>query len=84
MRIPHSVTHSVENAFYDYKLILKMKNSMKIQEIDLNECPDCKKPVQKPYFIEGCGHLLCKDCAYRLASKWDPCPGTALNFNYSI
>merc|ERR1712227_310321 len=61
-------------AFYDYKLILKMKNSIKIQEIDLKECPDCKKPVQKPYFIEGCGHLLCKDCAYRLASKWDPCP----------
>ena len=57
---------------------------MENQEVDLNECPDCKKPIQNPYFIEGCGHLLCEDCAYRRASKWDPWPGTALNFNFSI
>ena len=57
---------------------------MENQEFDLNECPDCTKPFQNLYLVEGCGHLLCKDCAYRRASKWDPCPGKALNFNFSI
>ena len=56
---------------------------MENQEIDLNVCPKCKKPVQNPYFIKDCGHLFCKDCVYALASKWDPCPGRALTFNYS-
>ena len=57
---------------------------MEKEEIDSNECPDCKKTLQNPYFVEGCGHLLCKDCAYRRASKWDPCQGKALKFNFSI
>ena len=43
-----------------------------------NKCPSCENLIERPYYIEVCGHILCKDCAFGRAMSWAAsCPGMA-------
>ena len=47
------------------------------------KCPGCENLIERPYDIQVCGHILCKDCAFGRAMSWAPlCPGMAQKFYY--
>ena len=46
------------------------------------KCPSCETFIERPYYIEVCGHILCKECAFSRAISWAPaCPGMAQKLN---